>query len=139
MSSLHFLASCSSPFCGDWEEGRLSLHSAALDPGKLSGVSSSLSRGSQDQLGVINDAATVIRATLENQGYMPMVVVVHVVVTFSSLARIWGKVIHFPPALFVCLLFFFNPHRFHFLGQSQSTVAQRAKTTVAECSLSSCM
>ena len=29
-------------------------------------------------------------------------------------------------------------HYFHFLGQDQSTVAQRAETTVAECSLTSC-
>ena len=28
-------------------------------------------------------------------------------------------------------------HQFHFLGQGQSTLAQRADTTVAECSLTS--
>ena len=51
----------------------------------------------------------------------------------------------------LCLCFFFllfflfllkrrSPcaHQFHFLCQDQSTVAQRAKTTVAECSLMSC-
>ena len=67
-------------------------------------------------------------------------------VFFSLLPRIWGKVIHSLPVLF---FFFFSvsfkkrrsacAHHFHFLCQDQSTVAQRAKTTVAECSLMSCM
>ena len=39
-----------------------------------------------------------------------------------------------------CHFFFFNwrsaqTHKFHFLGQDQSTVTQRAETTVAECFL----
>ena len=44
-----------------------------------------------------------------------------------------------------CAFFFFFKwrsalaHQFHFLGQDQSTVAQRAETTVAECSLTSCV
>ena len=44
---------------------------------------------------------------------------------FPRLRGFLGKVIHSPPALF----------RFHFLAQDQSTVVQRAKTTVAERSL----
>ena len=65
-----------------------------------------------------------------------------VVVAFSSLARILGKVstIHFP----ACAFFVLNwrsarAHQFHLLGQDQSTVAQRTETTVAECSLTSCV
>ena len=64
-----------------------------------------------------------------------------VVVAFSSRARILGEcsTIHSPPALF---FFFFKwrlacAHYFLSLRQDQSTVAQRAKTTVAECSLTS--
>ena len=75
--------------------------------------------------------------------------VVVVVVAFSSLARILEEcsTIHSPPALF----FFFGGgvggvegkgewelarvHSFHSLCQDQSTVAQRAETTVAKCSL----
>ena len=41
---------------------------------------------------------------------------------------------------FVCLFFMWrlsHAHLFHSLGQDQSTVAQRAETTVTECSLSS--
>ena len=56
---------------------------------------------------------------------------------FFSLARILGKcsTIHSPP--------FFKwrqarAHQFHFLGQDHSTVAQRAETTVAECSTTTC-
>ena len=67
---------------------------------------------------------------------------------FSSLARIFffflgGEVIHSLPALFSFLFCLFIKwrsacaHRFHILGQDQSTVAQRVKTTVAECSLTS--
>ena len=53
----------------------------------------------------------------------------------------WGKVIHSLPAHF---LFFFewrsgHTYPFHFLGQDQSTVAQQAKTTVSELSLTSRM
>ena len=50
-----------------------------------------------------------------------------------------------PPAFF----FFFwgggakwklaRAHKFHSVGQDQSTMAQRAETTVAECSLTSCV
>ena len=42
-----------------------------------------------------------------------------------------------------CTFFFFlkwrlaHAHQFHSLGQDQSTVAQRAETTVTECSLTS--
>ena len=47
---------------------------------------------------------------------------------------------HSPLALF----FFFEwrsarAYQFHFLGQDQSKVAQRAETTVARCSLTSCV
>ena len=67
-----------------------------------------------------------------------------VVVALLSLARIWGECLtfHSPPAHFT---FFFlkwrlaRAHLFHSLGQDQSTVAQRAETTVAECSLTSCV
>ena len=87
-----------------------------------------------------------------------------VVAAFSSLARISGEGFHdsFPACAFVVwwwwLLFPRLPgfwgkvsmihsfkwrsartHQFHFLGQDQSTVAQQAETTVAECSLMSCM
>ena len=43
--------------------------------------------------------------------------------------------IHYPPAFFCFVLMWRSAraHYFHFLGQNQSTVAQRAKTTVAEC------
>ena len=66
-----------------------------------------------------------------------------VVVAFSSWGRIWGGclTIHSLPALF----FFFlkwrlaRAHCFHSLCQDRSTVAQRAETTMAECSLTSCM
>ena len=50
--------------------------------------------------------------------------------------------IHSPPALF---FFFFlkcrlaRTHLFRCLGQDQSTVAQRAETTVSECSSTSCL
>ena len=64
----------------------------------------------------------------------------------SSLARtcLWGKVlmIHSPPALF--LFFFFSRSGVSsrspvpLLGQDESTVAKRAETTVAECSLAGC-
>ena len=46
-------------------------------------------------------------------------------------------------SFFFLFFFFFNKwrldraHLFHFLGQDQSTVAQRAETTVTECSLTS--
>ena len=69
-------------------------------------------------------------------------------VAFSSLARILGecRTIHSPPVLFSFFFsFFFLKWRlaralyFHALGQDQSTVAQLAETTVAECSLTSCM
>ena len=66
---------------------------------------------------------------------------------FSSLARIWGN--GFNDSFPVCAFFFFffwslsvcfkwwlaRAYRFHFFGQDQSTVAQRAKTIVAEGSL----
>ena len=67
-------------------------------------------------------------------------------IAFSSHARILGGKGHFfpPSALFFFLFLFLRwisacAHRFHFLGQDQSKVAQRAKTTVAECSLTSCV
>ena len=71
-----------------------------------------------------------------------MVVIVVVVVALSSLAKILGEcsTILSPP---VPIFFFFGGggwkiargHEFHSLYQKQSTMAQRAKTTVAEYSL----
>ena len=77
------------------------------------------------------------------------------VVAFSSHARILGdgKTIPSPPALYfffffirlsIYLFIYFEvesacPHQFHFLGQDQSIVVQRAKITVAEHSLTSCV
>ena len=64
-----------------------------------------------------------------------------VVVAYSSLARILEEGHLFP----TCTFFFFLKWRlacawhFHFLGQDQSTVVQRAKMAVAECSLISCV
>ena len=72
-------------------------------------------------------------------------------VAFSSLAKILGEgsMIHSLPALFVVVvavfLFFLfkwrlaRAHAFHSLCQDQSTVAQRAGTTVAESSMTSCV
>ena len=63
---------------------------------------------------------------------------------FSPLARISGdgSTIHSPPALFFFVVVCFclrlrlaRAHLFHSSGQNQFTVAQRAETTVAECSL----
>ena len=60
---------------------------------------------------------------------------------FPCLRKFGGKVWQFIPYLH--FLFFSRrsvcTHQFHFLGQDQSTVAQRAETTVAEYSLTSCM
>ena len=47
-----------------------------------------------------------------------------------------------PPVLFFCVCVCeveICTHQFHFLGRDQSTVAQRAETTVAESSLMSCV
>ena len=59
----------------------------------------------------------------------------------SSLARILGEGHSFPAHAFVVVVKWgsVREHRFHFLGKDQSTLAQRAKTTVAECSLTSCV
>ena len=65
-----------------------------------------------------------------------------VVVTFGSLTRIVGEssMIHSPPGLFFSLQWRpTHTHKFHFLGQDQSTVAQRAEMTLAKHSLTSCM
>ena len=66
-----------------------------------------------------------------------------VVMVFSSLARILGECSTIHSLL---LLFFFfvkwrlgRTHWFYSLGQDQSTVAQRAETTVAKCSLTNCV
>ena len=71
-----------------------------------------------------------------------------VVVAFSLLARILGEgpTIHSPPALLLLLLLFvlfveissYTPNS-TFLCRVQSTMAQRAETIVAECSLTSCV
>ena len=61
------------------------------------------------------------------------------IMAFSSLARILGERNSFPACAFFLKWGSSRTHRFHFLRQDQSTVAQRAKTTVAECSLTSCM
>ena len=67
-----------------------------------------------------------------------------VVVGFYLLARILGEcsTIQFPPALF--FFFFFevvinSRSLIPLIIQDQSTVAQRAETNVAECSLTSCV
>ena len=59
----------------------------------------------------------------------------------------FGKMFNhsFPACTFFLFLFFFfkwrlaRAHQFHSLGQDQSTLAQRAETTVAEYFLTSCM
>ena len=61
-----------------------------------------------------------------------------VVVFFSSHARFWGEC----STMYSPLALFFKwrsarAHQTHLLGQDQYTVAQRAETTVAECSLTS--
>ena len=65
-----------------------------------------------------------------------MVVVVVVVVAFflgcEDLRRLFNYL--FP----ACGSFFFFLNKFHFFDQDQSIMAQRAETTVAECSLTSC-
>ena len=67
---------------------------------------------------------------------------------FSSLARIFEilrecSAIHSPPALLLLLLLskwrIARAHSFHSSCQDQSTAAQRGETTVAECSLASCV
>ena len=84
----------------------------------------------------------LLRQNLFSEGLVPLNMVV---VTFSSSARILGEcsTIHSPPA-FLLIFFFFKwtlarTHKFHSLGQDQSTVAQRTETTVTECSLTSCV
>ena len=70
-----------------------------------------------------------------------------VVVAFSSPARILGKVLRFIPRLrFFLLLFFFSKVEISSRtpiprvgGQDESTLAQRAETTVAECFRTSCL
>ena len=69
------------------------------------------------------------------------------VLASSSLARNLGEctTFHSAPSLYFCFLFvclkwkLARAHFFHFLGQNQSTVAQRAETTVAEHSPTSCV
>ena len=63
---------------------------------------------------------------------------------FPRLQRLWGKVRRFITRLrfcaCVCVWRSACAHQFHFFsGQDQSTVAQRAEMTVAECSLTSCV
>ena len=75
--------------------------------------------------------------------YGKCLITIIIIMAFSSLAMIFGESHSFP----ACTFFFFfllkwgsaRGHRFHFLGQDQATVAQRTKTTVAECSLTSCV
>ena len=66
-----------------------------------------------------------------------------VVVAFTSHARIGGEgsTKHFLPALFFFLLKSKNGRAniFHFLGKVRSTLAQRAETSVGECSPASCV
>ena len=51
-----------------------------------------------------------------------------------------GKMfIHFPPALFFFTRRLARAHLFNSLRKDQSTLAQRAQTTVAECSLTKCV
>ena len=60
-------------------------------------------------------------------------------VAFSSRVRILGdcSIIHSPPALFFKVEM--SSLKFHSFGQDQSTVAQRAETTVTECFLMKCL
>ena len=60
---------------------------------------------------------------------------------FCLLARIWGEclTIHSSPSLFFLKWRLARAHLFYSLCQDQSTVAERAKTTVAECFLTSCV
>ena len=75
-----------------------------------------------------------------------MMMMMMMVVAFSSLARVLGEG-HAFPACFFFLSFFFwkwrsaRAHRFHFffLNHVQSTVAKRARMTVAECLLTRCV
>ena len=66
-----------------------------------------------------------------------------VIVSFTSHARIGGEgsTKHFLPALFFFLLKSKNGRAniFHFLGKVRSTLAQRAETSVGECSPASCV
>ena len=63
---------------------------------------------------------------------------------FPCLQRVWGKVRPFIPRLRFFFFYYLKwkssrECKFHFLGQYQSTAAQRAETTVAECSFTSCV
>ena len=72
-----------------------------------------------------------------NWGYRTNINWFVMVVAFSSLARIFGRMFdHSFPA---CVFFFFFLKWRHSLGQDQSTVAERAETTVAECFLTNCV
>ena len=61
---------------------------------------------------------------------------------FPHMQGSWGR---FNDSFLNSAYFFFSQwisvhaHQFHFLGQGQSTVAQQANMTVANCSLASCM
>ena len=74
-----------------------------------------------------------------------MLLVIVIVMAFFLHSRIWGEcsTIDFAPAPFFLLLFFkveiSSCTLIPFLGQDQSTVAQRAETTVTKCFLMSCM
>ena len=66
-----------------------------------------------------------------------------VVVAFFLLARVGGGG-RFDVSFPACAVYYFKrrsarAHEFHFLDQDQSTVAQRAEMTVAECSLTGCL
>ena len=58
-------------------------------------------------------------------------------VAFSSHVRMCGEgsTIHTPPTLFFFKWRSTCAHRFHSKGQDQSTVAQRAEMTMAQCSM----
>ena len=62
---------------------------------------------------------------------------------FSRVRGFWENVRPFPACAFFNFLFFkwrlARAYYSHSLGQDQSTVAQRAVTTVTECSLTSCV
>ena len=67
--------------------------------------------------------------------------VVVVVGAFPRLRGFWeeGSMIHSPPAFFFLKWKSASTHQFHFFFLLQGSVHKRAETTVAECSLTSCV
>ena len=77
--------------------------------------------------------------TTSSFGTMMMMMMTMMMLAFFSLAIIFGRTFDhsFPAHAVFCFVFRWRiarVHEFHSLGQDQSTVAQQAQTTVAECS-----